>query len=150
AFIPALGTITPIVVPQPVGTPDLILGNTKPPIVTPTNTTVLFLQQPTNVVSGQIITPTVRLQVRDNFGAVVPGVTVTLSFGSNPGGAVLGGASAVTDGNGIASFPFLAIDKVGTPYTLVASVAAPGFVPATSSSFEVTGLVVTVPATAGG
>src|SRR5262249_17779923 len=69
---------------------------------------------------------------------------------SNPGGAVLSGASAVTDGNGIAAFPFLAIDQVGTPYTLVASVAAPGFIPATSAPFEVTGLVVTVPATAGG
>jgi uncharacterized protein YjbI with pentapeptide repeats len=150
AFIPALNTITPIVIPQPVGTPDIILGETKPPIVTPTNTTVLFLQQPTNVVSSLPIAPTVALQVRNTFGAVVQGVTVTLSFGSNPGGAVLSGASAVTDGNGIASFPFLAIDKVGTPYTLVASVAAPGFVPATSSPFEVTGIVVSVPATAGG
>src|SRR5262249_31956006 len=28
AFIPALNTITPIVIPQPVGTPDIILGNT--------------------------------------------------------------------------------------------------------------------------
>src|SRR5262249_47474793 len=129
AFIPALNTITPIVVPQPVGTPDIILGNTKPPIVTPTNTTVLFLQQPTNVASRQLITPTVTLQVRDLFGAVVPGVTVTLSLGNNPGGAVLSGASAVTDGNGIAAFPFLAIDQVGTPYTLVASVASPGFIP---------------------
>jgi hypothetical protein len=153
AFVPALQTIIPVIIPQPVGTPEIILGQTKPPIVTPDNSTLLFLQQPTAVNVGQTIAPAVTLQVRDKTGAVVPGALVTISLGANPGGAVLtGGAATLTNANGIATFSALAVDKVATGYTLMATVGAVGFTPAVSAPFNVTSTVATfnVPGSAGG
>ena len=153
AFVPALQTIIPVIVPQPVGTPDIILGQVEPPIVTPNNSTLLFLQQPTGAKIGQAIAPAVRVQVRDRTGAVVPGAAVTLSLGANQSGAVLtGGLATVTNASGIASFPALTIDKAGTGYTLMATVGIAGFTPSVSAPFDVStsSLSVTVPGSAGG
>ena len=114
AFVPALKTIVPVIVAQPVGTPDIILGRTEPPIVTPDNSTLLFLQQPTAVRVGQAIAPAVSVQVRDRTGAVLPGAAVTLSLGTNPTGAVLtGGAATLTNASGIVTFPALRVDQAG-------------------------------------
>ena len=152
ALVPALQTMTPVVVPQPVGTPDMPPpgGTAKPPAITPGNSTILFLQQPTSVNVGQTI-PAVTVQVRDGSGAVLTGVNVTLSLGSNPGGAVLtGGGAVATNASGIATFGGLSLDKLGTGYTLLATVSIAGLTPATSAPFDVKGVVINVPATAGG
>ena len=137
ALVPALQTITPVVIAQPVGSPEVLLGQTKPPAVTPNGSTILFLQQPTTVNIGQTI-PAVAVQVRDSSGAVIAGTAVTLSLGANPGGALLtGGGPVVTDANGIATFAGLSLNAVGTGYTLVATVGASGLTPATSAPFDV-------------
>ncbi|MCU1384085.1 MAG: hypothetical protein JWL71_2782 [Acidobacteria bacterium] len=151
ALIPALQTITPVVIAQPVGSPQVLLGQTKPPAVTPGDSTILFLQQPTTVNVGQPITPAVSVQVRDASGAVVRGIGVTLSLGANPGGAVLiGGGTALSNVDGIATFGPLSIDKLGVGYTLIVTVGAPGFTPATSAPFDVRGIIVSIPGRAGG
>ena len=138
AFDPRQAVVTPILVAQPVGTPEAALGQTKPPIVTPNNSSILFLTQPASSIIGQPIGPAVRVQVRDAAGAIVPGVPVTLSLGANPGDASLsGGGAALTDVNGIATFNALSLDRIGTGYTLVASVGVAGIRPSTSTPFDV-------------
>ncbi len=149
ALVPAVQTITPVVVPQPVGSLDVLEGYTKPPIVTPNSpavtpdsptpktSTILFLQQPTSVNVGQMIA--VSVQVRDSGGAVVPNVNVTLSLVSNQGGATLtGGGPVATNANGVATFSGLSLDKVGTGYILVAALSTGAFTPATSAPFNMT------------
>ena len=149
ALVPAVQTITPVVVPQPVGSLDVVAGYTKPPIVTPNSpavtpdsqtpntSTILFLQQPTSVNVGQMIA--VSVQVRDGGGAVVPNVNVTLSLVSNQGGATLtGGGPVATNANGVATFSGLSLDKVGTGYILVAALSSGAFTPATSAPFNMT------------
>jgi hypothetical protein len=138
ALLPALQTITPVIIPQPVGSPEVLLGQTRPIAVTPNNSTIIFLQQPGNALVGQAIAPAVRVQVRDTAGAVLPGVGVTLSLGTNPGGAsLLGGAAATTNASGIATFAALSLDTPGSGYTLVATAGVVGITPAVSAPFLV-------------
>ncbi len=147
-----VATVTPVVVAQPVGTPEVALGQTEPPIVTPSNSSILFVQQPTSVNATQTMTPPVTLQVRDGYGVIAPGVSVTLTLGNDTTGATLSGGAATTDVNGVATFAGLTIDKLGTGYTLIATVTGGTgtFTPATSAPFDVNGVVVSVPGTAGG
>src|SRR5256886_12415344 len=60
----------------------------------------------------------------------------TTLFGSNPGGATLGGTTTVAAVNGVASFSPLTLDKTGTGYALTATAA--GLNPATSGGFNIT------------
>ncbi|HKA07005.1 MAG TPA: hypothetical protein VKD71_07080, partial [Gemmataceae bacterium] len=98
-----------------------------------------FVQQPLNAFIATPVKPPVTVQVADAFGNLVgAGVKVTLALGTNPGGAFLGGASAFTNANGIATFKALAISKKGQGYTLVAH-AGTGTGPS-SSPFTVYGV----------
>jgi hypothetical protein len=99
--------------------------------------TLSFLTQPTHTPANQIISSPTGVQVRALQGATpVQGLNVTLNIGTNPSGGILSGiATAATDGNGIATFPFLRINAVGTGYTLVASANAS--VPTTSNAFNI-------------
>jgi len=99
-----------------------------------------FVQGPTNAPAGSAIGPAVTVAVEDANGNVETGdhtTTVSLAIGTNPGGGTLTGGSAVPVASGIATFPGLSIDKVGTGYTLVAS-STPIYTPATSSAFNIT------------
>ncbi|HEX2711542.1 MAG TPA: LamG-like jellyroll fold domain-containing protein, partial [Candidatus Acidoferrales bacterium] len=88
---------------------------------------IVFVQQPTQTNSGQIITPSVTVKLTDNTGAVLPGVTVTIAIGNNPSGGILSGTkTVVTDATGNAAFSNLSIDKAGSGYTLVASASGAG------------------------
>ena len=99
-----------------------------------------FTTQPSNTNTGQVITPSVKVLVQDNFGAVIPGVNVTMSIGSGPAGAVLSGTlTQMTNAVGVATFPDLSVNLPGT-YTLKASFA--GF-SITSTSFSAAGFVAT-------
>ena len=103
-------------------------------------TQLAFVQGPTTGQAGAAIAPEVTVAVEDASGNVVTGdhtTTVSLAIGTNPGSGTLTGGSAVAVASGIATFPGLSIDKVGTGYTLVAS-STPTYTAATSSPFTIT------------
>lgn len=81
-----------------------------------------FATQPSAVNEGQVVTPSVSIQVRDALNAPVgAGFNVTVVLGSNPGGAHLTGTLTVpTDPSGVATFSNLRLDRTGTGYRLLA------------------------------
>jgi hypothetical protein len=80
-----------------------------------------FVGQPGNMFAATPLVPAVTVLVEDTFGnPVAAGVKVTLGIANNPGAAVLGGASAFTGSNGVATFTGLTVSKPGQGYTLVA------------------------------
>jgi len=101
-------------------------------------TKLAFVQQPTNVVAGANVTPAVTVELQDETGTRVTtsGVSITLALGNNPGSSTLGGTLTQTTTNGVATFPNLTLNKVGTGYTLTAS--SSGLTGATSAAFNVT------------
>jgi hypothetical protein len=84
-----------------------------------------FVSQLSTATVGQPIKPAVQVRALDNAGAPVSGYTVNIALGNTGtgpgGGALFGTLSAVTNGQGIATFSDLVIDKPGSGYTLVAS-----------------------------
>src|SRR2546428_1704645 len=99
--------------------------------------TLVFTVQPTSTVAGGSITPAVEVTARDANGNTATGFTgnVTLAIGTNPSGGVLSGTATHAATDGVATFAGLAIDKVGTGYTLTAS---SGSLTGTSSGFSIT------------
>lgn len=98
-----------------------------------------FGQQPTNVIAGSMFSSTVRVEVQDVFGNGI-GVgsgNVILSMSANPGATTVRGTTVAALTNGVAGFPTLHIDIVGTGYSLRAQVT--GLANGTSALFDVTG-----------
>jgi len=83
---------------------------------------VTFLQPPTNtsVSKNPSFTPSVQVKNVTANGNALVGVTITISVTNNNGSYTITGNTAVTDANGIATFPLLYIDKAGG-YTMTAS-----------------------------
>ena len=83
---------------------------------------VTFLQPPTNtsVSKNPSFTPSVQVKNVTANGNALVGVTITISVANNNGSYTITGNTAVTDANGIATFPLLYIDKAGG-YTMTAS-----------------------------
>jgi hypothetical protein len=106
-------------------------------VTSATATKVVFNVQPSSAIAGAVLSPSVQAQVQDASGATVIGAnnTITLAIGSNPGGATLRGVASVVSVNGVADFPGLSLDKVGTGYTLTATGA--GLASATSGAFDI-------------
>src|SRR5206468_3974604 len=79
--------------------------------------------QPSNATAGAPITPAVQVTALDGQGNTATGFTgnVTLALGANPGSGTLSGTTTVTAVAGVATFPGLSINKVGTGYTLTAN-----------------------------
>ena len=97
---------------------------------------LVFGQQPTNVAAGTSITPAITVQITDANGNLTSSAaSVTLAIANNPGGGTLSGTLTVVAAAGTATFGGLAIDKVGTGYTLAA--ASAGLTGATSTAFNV-------------
>jgi len=96
-----------------------------------------FVQQPSLVSVADTVRPPVGVGAFDAFGNATPSFTggVTVALGNNPGGATLGGTTAVAAVSGLATFSILTLDRSGVGYTLVAS--ASGLDPDTSAAFEV-------------
>lgn len=94
--------------------------------------------QPTATQASSPITPAVTVQVQDAGGNLVTTSTasVAIAIGANPGGGTLSGTTPVSASGGVATFSDLAINKVGTGYTLTAS-SSP-LTSATSSAFNIT------------
>src|SRR5213076_2062173 len=84
-----------------------------------------FTVQPTNVVAGATIAPAVQVTGQDAQGNTVTAFSgnVTVAIGSNPGGGTLAGTTTVAAVSGVATFPGLSINKVGSAYTLTAGAA---------------------------
>src|SRR5439155_1311237 len=74
----------------------------------------------------------------DASGNTVPSFTgaVSIAIDNNPVGGTLTGNAPVNAVNGVATFPNLKIDKVGTGYTLTATSGT--LTPATSNAFNIT------------
>ncbi len=96
-----------------------------------------FLAQPPSALAGAVLSPAVQVAVLDPLGNALPSSTasIALALGSNPGGGVLSGTNPESAVGGVAAFPGLSVDKVGTGYTLVASSA--GLASATSAPFDI-------------
>jgi hypothetical protein len=118
-------------------TSEGIAGSTALTVTTTPPTQLAFLLQPSGAPAGTAISPAVQVEVRDAAGARVntASTTVTLAIGTNPNTGTLAGTATVDAVNGVATFPGLAIDKVGTGYTLVAS--AGSLTAATSAPFNI-------------
>jgi hypothetical protein len=99
--------------------------------------TLSFTVQPSNGTAGEILTPAIQVTARDSVGntdvSFVGSVTIGLS--ANPTGAFLNGAKTVTAAFGVASFGDLAVDRVGSGYTLRATASAA--TATTSSGFSI-------------
>lgn len=105
------------------------------PLDPPVATSLSFATQPGNSIAGEIVFPTVTVEVLDQYGARLDtDATITLFFDSNPTGASLAGRS-VAAVNGLATFSALSVDRPGTGYTLVATGA--GLNPVSSDPFNV-------------
>ncbi len=96
-----------------------------------------FVSGPTNSSAGTAFATAITVVAEDASGNPVTGnnVPVTLTIGSNPGAAVLQGATSANAGATAATFAGLSISQPGSGYTLVAS--SPGLNLATSPTFNV-------------
>src|SRR5438445_668218 len=88
-----------------------------------TATQLAFTVQPTNTAAGASITPAVQVTALDGQGNTATGFTgnVTIALGANPGSGTLSGTTTVPAVAGVATFPGLGINKVGTGSTLTAN-----------------------------
>jgi uncharacterized repeat protein (TIGR03803 family) len=95
---------------------------------------IVFDQQPTTVTAGSAISPSITVDLEDQFGDIVTTdtSTVTLTVASGPGS--IGGTDSVAAVAGVATFSNVIFDTSGT-YTITAAngVASDG----TSNSFTV-------------
>ncbi|MFI5379194.1 MAG: choice-of-anchor tandem repeat GloVer-containing protein [Tepidisphaerales bacterium] len=81
-----------------------------------------FVQQPSTAVASQAIAPAVTVDVLDRYGNIITSDSskVTLSLGTHPASATLGGTPTVAAAAGVAVFSNLLLNKAGT-YTLKAA-----------------------------
>jgi len=97
-----------------------------------------FSQQPTTTTANTIIAPAVKVSARDQFNNVAKtftgNITVAIAAGGTAG-AVLAGTKTVMAIAGVAEFPNLSIDLIGTGYRL--SATATGVAAGTSTAFSI-------------
>ena len=105
-----------------------------------------FLQQPTDTTYGNSISPAVTVEVVDQNDNIVDSTaSITISLGTDPTDATLGGTLTVNAVAGIATFSDLTVSLVGTYYALAAT--SPGLTAALPSSFfNITPRAITVTA----
>ena len=106
--------------------------------ITPGTASVLaFSVQPTTATTNANLLPTVKVSARDALGntATAFNGNIVVSLGANPGGSTLSGTRTFAAVHGVASYPGLSLNNVGTGYTLTA--AASGLSGATSTTFNI-------------
>lgn len=98
---------------------------------------IRFSVQPSNVTAGDGIAPAIQVELVDAQGNLATASTaaVSLSLGTNPGGATLSGEATVNAVAGVATFSGLSLNQAGTGYTLVA--ASAGLPVVASAAFDV-------------
>lgn len=78
-------------------------------------TNVVFVQQPTDAVAGNAISPATTVQLKDAYGNNVPTAGVSILISLTTGTGVLSGTtSQTTDVHGLATFGDLSINLAGT------------------------------------
>jgi hypothetical protein len=101
----------------------------------PQNTAVLARIDSGNAQGGVVVT------VQDSVGNTTPfGGTVRILVGNpgtNPGGGTLSGGSAIPAATGIATFPNLTLNALGTGYTLQTTSSGPVLQPDESTPFNI-------------
>jgi hypothetical protein len=104
---------------------------------------IAFVAQPQNSSGGQLISGSpLTVQVFDDTHAVIPNVSVTMSFNGTPpcSTAVLSGTlQRTTDGTGTATFNDLSVDRGQIGYTLQAAVTSTPTIKTASNAFTVNG-----------
>ena len=95
---------------------------------------VVFNQQPTNVTAGVVISPSITVDVEDQFGNVVTGDSSSVTLSTHTGPGSIGGTDTVAASSGVATFSNVKLDTVGS-YTFAA--ADGSLTVADSSSFTV-------------
>ena len=118
----------------------LSAGESNGFVVTPAAATQLvFSVQPSAAITGQSITPSVRVTAFDPLGNQATQftglVTIAITQGTGTGGAVLLGTTTVAAVNGVAIFSGLSVDRAGTGFAL--SATAGGLTAATSIPFDI-------------
>ena len=100
-------------------------------------THLAFLVQPSDTAADAALSPAVQVTALDAQGNTATGFSdgVTVALGTNSGHAGLYGATTVAAVSGVALFPSLSVNRVGTGYTLTAS--APGLTGASSAPFAI-------------
>jgi hypothetical protein len=98
---------------------------------------VTITQQPSDVIAGAVIAPSVQATLYDRYGnpATLATTPVSVSLGNNPVGGTLGGTTTIAAAGGVATFGNLSVDRAGLNYTLVAG--ASGIYSDTSVGFDV-------------
>jgi alpha-tubulin suppressor-like RCC1 family protein len=98
---------------------------------------LIFTIQPSNTMVDSAMIPAITVIAADDAGNPVATSTVeiTLSLTADASGADLNGTAAVFATNGVATFPYLSLNRAGSGYTLTAS--ATGLTSQTSSTFNV-------------
>jgi len=96
-----------------------------------------FTAQPGTTTTGAAITPAVQITARDALGNTATGFNgnVTVAIATNPAGGTLAGTTTVAANAGVAAFPGLSIDLVGSGYQLSATAAH--VTSATSAAFAI-------------
>ncbi len=121
--------------------PSLIAATSTPFAVAPGAPHHLaFGVQPTSIMAGAAMNPSITVRVLDAFNNLVTGdnsTAVSLAIASNPGAAVLTNGNARAAVNGIATFAGVSLDKAGANYTLTAT-SAPVLIADTSAPFTIT------------
>ena len=99
----------------------------------------VITQQPASaLVAGVAIAPAITAELRDAFNKLVPSYVspTAIALVNNAGGSTLGGTLTVNAVAGIATFPGLSLNKVGSGYTL--GVTATATTQGTTNAFTVT------------
>src|SRR5205807_381290 len=86
-------------------------------------TQLVFSVEPSTSTAGAAITPAVQVTALDANDNTATGFSgdVTVAIGTNPSSGTLAGTLTHAAVSGVATFPGLSIDKVGTGYTLTAT-----------------------------
>ena len=90
---------------------------------TPVATKLGFIVNPTDVIAGEVITPSVQVAIQDASGNTMTTATddITIAIGINIGGSILSGTLTKSAVNGVATFDDLSLNKTGDGYTLNAT-----------------------------
>ncbi len=127
----------PVSAQEPVGlSTDQSLPYHSPPDAVAVTYNLAFVQQPTVTNAGVVITPAIRIQLRDSGGRNVlqSGISILLSLSSGSG-MLSGTTTKVTDSLGVATYNDLSIDLIGTKQLKASGSSVKN---TTSASFSIT------------
>ena len=104
-------------------------------VIPGTKSKLAFVQQPTDTVVGNVISPAVTVEITDNCGNRVTTAMdeVSIAIDTNPSAGTLTGTIPKAAVDGLATFGDLSLDKVGTGYTLKST----GLTAAISDAFDI-------------